>query len=78
MSYDLCKDIDWMRLLDGASKFELFDLLTGIKTCLIDKQKDWIQQNILTVHKLACIHNLVKQTSGLLQSNSRLTPRNRS
>ena len=52
LSYNAC-NVGWISLLDGASKFELFDLLTGIETCLIDKQKDWIQQNILTVHKYA-------------------------
>jgi len=53
MSYDLCKNVGWISLLDGASKFELVDLLTAIETYLIDKQNKWIQQNILTVHKYA-------------------------
>src|SRR6185312_7960308 len=53
LSYNACKNVGWISLLDGVSKFELFDLLTGIETCLIDKQEDWIQQNILTVHKYA-------------------------
>src|SRR6185312_12161867 len=53
MSYNACKNVGWISLLDGASKLELLDLLTAIETCLIDKQKDWIEQNILTVHKYA-------------------------
>src|SRR6185312_3453668 len=53
MSYNACKNVGWISLLDGASKLELLDLLTGIETCLIDKQKDWIEHNILTVHKYA-------------------------
>ena len=53
MSYDSCKDIGWFSLLDGASKFELLDLFTAIESYLIDKQSEWIQQNILTVHKYA-------------------------
>jgi len=53
MSYDSCTNIGWISLLDGSSKFELFDLLTAIETYLIDQQKEWIQQNILTVHKYA-------------------------
>jgi len=53
MSYDLCKNIGWLNLLDGANKFELFDLLTAVETYLIDEQNEWIQQNILTVHNLA-------------------------
>jgi len=53
MSYDLCKDIGWMHLLEGASKFELLDLLNAIETYLIDQQNEWIQQNIVTVHKYA-------------------------
>src|SRR6185312_3041338 len=53
MSYDLCKNIGWMRLLEGASKFELLDLLNAIETYLIDQQNEWIQQNIVTVHKYA-------------------------
>src|SRR6185312_15785084 len=60
MSYDLCKDIGWMRLLDGASKFELSDLLTAIETYLINQQNEWIQQNILTVHKYAASTSLNK------------------
>src|SRR6185436_15131446 len=53
MSYDSCKDMGWFSLLDGASKFELLDLFTATETYLIDKQSEWIQQNILTVHKYA-------------------------
>src|SRR6185312_5256363 len=53
MSYDLCKDIGWINILDGASKFELADLLTAIEAYLIEKQSEWIQQNIITVHKYA-------------------------
>src|SRR6185312_1421924 len=53
ISYDICKDIGWMRLLEGASKFKLLDLLTAIETYLIDKQSEWIQQNVITVHKYA-------------------------
>ena len=53
MSYDLCKNIGWMRLLEGASKFKLLDLLNAIETYLIDQQNEWIQQNIVTVHKYA-------------------------
>jgi len=45
--------VDWISLLDGASKLELFDLLIAIETYLIEKQKEWIQQNIITVHKYA-------------------------
>ena len=43
----------WISLLDGASKLELLDLLIAIETYLIEKQKGWIQQNIITVHKYA-------------------------
>src|SRR6185437_8858435 len=53
MPYDSCKDIGWFSLLDGASKFELLDLFNAIESYLIDKQSEWIQQNILTVHKYA-------------------------
>jgi len=52
LSHDLCESIGWINLLDGASKFELLDLLSAIETYLID-QKEWIQQNVLTVHKFA-------------------------
>ena len=53
ISYDSGKNIDWISLLDGASKFRLLDLLTAIENYLIDKQQEWIQQNIITVHKYA-------------------------
>ena len=53
MSYDSCKNIGWISLLDGAGKLELLDLLTAIETCLISEQQEWIQQNILAVHKHA-------------------------
>jgi len=53
MSYDLCKNIGWFSLLDGASKFELLDLFTAIESYLIDEQSEWSQQNILTVHEYA-------------------------
>ena len=53
MSCDLCKNIGWFSLLDGTSKFELFDLLTAVETYLIDKENEWIQQNILTVCNFA-------------------------
>ena len=74
MSYDSCKNIGWFSLLDGASKFELVDLLIAIESYLIDKQNEWIQQNILTVHKYAAICNLFRQTFGLLQSNYGFPP----
>ena len=32
----------WISLLDGASKFELLDLLIAIEAYLIEKQKEWI------------------------------------
>ena len=51
--YDSDKNIDWISLLDGASKFILLDLLIAIENYLIDKQQEWIQQNIITVHKYA-------------------------
>src|SRR6185369_1885516 len=51
--YDSCKLVGWISLLDGASKLELFDLLIAIETYLIEKQKEWIQQNIITVHEYA-------------------------
>src|SRR6185312_11182118 len=60
MSYDLCKNAGWINLLDGASKFELVDLLIAIESYLIDKQNEWIQQNILTVHKYASTVSLNK------------------
>src|SRR6185312_8106002 len=53
MSYDACKNVGWIRLMDGAGKFELLDLLTAIETWLIDKQQEWMQQNIFTIHKYA-------------------------
>ena len=53
MSYGLCKNIGWFSLLDGASKFELFDLLTAVEPYLIEKENEWIQQNILTVRNFA-------------------------
>ena len=33
--------------------FELLDLLIAIEAYLLEKQKEWIQQNIITVHKYA-------------------------
>src|SRR6185369_17776445 len=53
MSYESCSNIGWFSLLEGASKFELVDLLTAFETYLIDKQNGWIQRNILTVYNLA-------------------------
>ena len=53
ISYDADKNIDWINLLNGASKFRLLDLLTAIENYLMDKQEEWIQQNIITVHKCA-------------------------
>src|SRR6185503_3774096 len=52
MSHDSCKNIGWIHLLEGASKFELVDLLAAIEVYLMD-EKEWVQQNILTVHKYA-------------------------
>ena len=42
MFYDneLCKDIGWINLLDGASKLELLDLLIVIEAYLIEEQKE--------------------------------------
>src|SRR6185369_11525937 len=51
--YDSCKCVGWISLLNGASKLELFDLLVAIETYLVEKQKEWIQQNIITVHMYA-------------------------
>jgi hypothetical protein len=45
--------VGWISLLDGASKLELLDLLIAIETYLIEKQKEWIQQNVITVHEYA-------------------------
>ena len=45
--------VGWISLLDGASKFEMFDLLIVIEAYLIEKQKEWIQQNIVTVYEYA-------------------------
>src|SRR6185312_2990775 len=53
ISYDTGKNIDWISLLDGASKFRLLDLLTAIENYLLDKEEEWIKQNIITVHKCA-------------------------
>src|SRR6185312_937381 len=53
ISYDVAKNIDWISLLDGAGKFRLLDLLTGIENYLLDKEEEWIKQNIITVHKCA-------------------------
>ena len=53
MSYDSCKSAGWIRLLDGARKFELIDLLAAIETYLIDQENEWIQQNVLSIHKHA-------------------------
>ena len=39
--------------MDGANKFEMLDLLAAIESYLIEKQKEWIQQNIITVYKHA-------------------------
>ena len=61
--YDSCKSAGWINLLDGASKLELFDLLIAIETYLIEKQKEWIHENIATVHK--CAHSIAP-LSGLL------------
>ena len=51
--YDSCKLVGWISLLDGASKLELLDLLIAIEPYLIEKQTEWIQQNIITVYKYA-------------------------
>src|SRR5437763_11676602 len=51
MSYDSCKSAGWIRLLDRARKFELIDLLAAIETYLIDQENEWIQQNVLSIHK---------------------------
>jgi len=73
VSYDLCKDIGWISLLDGARKFELLDLLTALETYLIGKQSEWIQQNILTVHKYALstasLNGLLGYCNRILVSN---------
>jgi len=53
MSYDSCKSAGWIKLLDGARKFELIDLLVAIETYLIDQENEWIQQNVLSIHKYA-------------------------
>ena len=52
ISHDLCKNIGWIRLLEEASKFGLVDLLTAIEVYLMNEQ-EWVQQNILTIHKCA-------------------------
>ena len=36
-----------------ASKFEMLNLLIAVEIYLIQKQKEWIQHNIVTVHKCA-------------------------
>src|SRR5436190_15792504 len=51
--YDSCKCTGWISLLDGVNKFEMLDLLAAIESYLIEKQKEWIQQNIITVYKHA-------------------------
>src|SRR6185312_15992731 len=61
ISCDLCENINWISLLDGAGKFELLDLLTAIESYLIDQQDEWVQQNILTVHKLAASTTLLNK-----------------
>ena len=48
-----CEGTDWIELLKGASKFELHDLTAAIGDYLISHQKEWIQQNIITVQELA-------------------------
>ena len=53
MSYESCKDIDWIDLLKAAVKFELDDLITAIEKILITKNEKLIQQNILSVHEYA-------------------------
>src|SRR6185436_12736204 len=52
ISHDSCKNVGWIHLLEGASKFELVDLLAAIEAYLMDEQ-EWVQQNILTVNKYA-------------------------
>src|SRR6185369_15591997 len=83
--YDLCENLSWLSLLDGASKFELIDLLTAIEAYLIDKQKEWIQENIITVQKYAlssgplnkllgyCNRILVSDPSIVFKSNNLAT-----
>src|SRR5690348_17843228 len=43
ISYNPGKNIDWISLLDGASKFRLLDLLTGIENYLLDKEEEWVK-----------------------------------
>src|SRR5437016_354603 len=53
ISYSSSEVIDWVKLLKGASKFELDDLTFTIGNYLLSQQKDWIQQNILVIYKCA-------------------------
>ena len=75
MSYDSCEGIGWTNLLKEASKFKLDDLIVAIENYLIEQQEEWVQQNIVTIHKFALSNKLTEQTSGLLQSNHGLTTR---
>jgi len=53
ISYDSCKEIDWISLLNGAKKLELYDLLTETQNYLINEQKEWVQQNTITISNFA-------------------------
>src|SRR6185369_5210511 len=53
VSYELCKNIDWINLIEGAVKFELDELVAAIEDLLITKNEEWIQQNILPIQEYA-------------------------
>src|SRR6185312_12695673 len=53
--------IDWIGFLDIACTFELDDLVIAVGDYLINRQKEWIQRNILTVHKHALSSNLLSR-----------------
>ena len=74
--YDSCKSVSWLSLLDGASKIALVDLLIEIEAYLIEKQKEWIEQNIVTVHTYALstapLKELLNYCNGIMVSHPNL------
>src|SRR6185369_9776641 len=53
--------IDWISFLDVASTFKLDDLVIAVGDYLINQQKEWIQRNVIAVHKHALSSTLLSR-----------------
>ena len=59
MSYCSSEVINWIGLLEAACRFQLDDLAISVGDYLINQQKEWIERNVLAIHKCASSSRLL-------------------